>query len=398
MTTEPIGDLNVVSIYQDLMKASTGQGSAYIRAKETMVSLLQDNSMTAAEKAAVISKTIGDISTSITSQALGAAIQIAKENRDAPYALAKLRADTELTQAQTTKTGKDSDMLTANIAKVTADKNTTIIQGWKVQADIYSKNGIDVSGVPATTTVLGISGLPKNTLASDHVGGEQAKASTYSTLAGASRKDGNVTISRDPITNNITGLYPTTPLNECLTGAQINVAIRQEKAFDDNKVQHAANSSSSMIGMLLSTENSSALDVNDIGLWRSAVTELNTPTSTSITSKTITITSIHTTTSKSGDVVISGTSTGLTFGTNLVVYLRNVADNSTSDMVVDIITSDGNSWSATLTVAQMNSVNTTANEPDPDTQVVDPLNGEITVSLGAKYSSVSDTVLTTITA
>ena len=276
--TEIVGNLNYLTIYKEIMKASTGQDSAYIRAKETLTAVLSDNGLTAEAKGTILSQTISGIASNITTQALNAAIQIAKENRDAPYMLAKLRADTELTQANKLKLEVDKVVSTATAAKIEADTKATIIGSWKVQADIYSKNGLNTDTQSITNPILGISLLAKNPLGTDVVSAEQGKAATYSTLASSAKRDGNVTITRDPISGHVSSLTPTTPNNQILAGAQIDVAVRQEKAFDDNKVQHAANSSSTMIGMLLSTENTASLTTADVDLWRSAVTELNTPT------------------------------------------------------------------------------------------------------------------------
>ena len=276
--TEIVGDLDYLSVYKDIMATATGQGSAYIKAKETIVDYVDKGQLDEREKAALVTKHITELAQSITTQALNAAIQIAKENREAPYMLAKLRADTELTQANKLKLEVDKVVSTATAAKIEADTKATIIGSWKVQADIYSKNGLNTDTQSITNPILGISLLAKNPLGTDVVSAEQGKAATYSTLASSAKRDGNVTITRDPISGHVSSLTPTTPNNQILTGAQIDVAVRQEKAFDDNKVQHAANSSSTMIGMLLSTENTASLTTADVDLWRSAVTELNTPT------------------------------------------------------------------------------------------------------------------------
>ena len=59
-----------------------------------------------------------------------------------------------------------------------------------------------------------------------------------------------------------------------LVTQQYNIAVRQERGFDDNMRQHAANSSASMISMLLSTDTS--VDVTPyLGSWTTALNYLN---------------------------------------------------------------------------------------------------------------------------
>ena len=273
--TEIVGDLGYITIYQDIMKASTGQGSAYIKAKETIVDYVDKGQLDEREKSALVVKHITELAQGITTQALNAAIQIAKENREAPYLLAKLRADTELTQANKAKLEVDKNVATATVAKLEADIKATIIGGWKVQADIYSKNGLNAEAQLITNPILGVGKLGKNTMATDYVNGEQGKASIYSTLASSAKKDGNVTITTDS-SGHVSNLVATTPNNEILTGAQIDVAVRQEQAFDDNKVQHAVNASSTFLSMLLSTENSILIG-DRIDIWDDAMGTLLAP-------------------------------------------------------------------------------------------------------------------------
>lgn len=116
-------DLQVISVYKDLMEASTGKGSAYIKAKETLVDLFKASTFTESEKASIIAQTISTIATSITSDAMATATQIAKENRDAPYLLAKVREETILAQETSNKVVKETAVASAQAAKILKDTN-----------------------------------------------------------------------------------------------------------------------------------------------------------------------------------------------------------------------------------------------------------------------------------
>jgi hypothetical protein len=259
---ELVGNLDVIPIYKELMAASTGQNSVYIRAKETLVDLLATGGLTSNEKATVISQTISTISSGMSAKAMDAAIKIATENRDSKYVLTKLREDTKLTTAQAAKVESD-------IAKTDKDVEVTTIQGWKIQAELYRDYGT-IS--PAITTVI----VPSNNYTDYGVKVEtlkKAKVDTFATYSNTYRTNGNVSYTADATTGQFITVGGDT---EGLTVAQTNVAIRQKQGFDDNQRQHVANSSASMIGLLLSTEASGINYEPYLASWTEATDYLNT--------------------------------------------------------------------------------------------------------------------------
>ena len=235
------GDLDVIPIYKDLMEASTGTNSVYIRTKETLEDMFKNDVIKAPERAAIVSQTLSTIATAITSDAMNAAIKIATENRDGVYALTKLREDTKLTTAQAAK-------IEADIEATEKDTNYKIMQGWKVQAELHRDNGVIPTSIALTSPLLGDAyddyGTKVETL-------NKSKVDTYATYANSYRTNGKVNYT----TNTNTGQFDNVSADTYgLTEAQTNVAIRQEKGFDDNMRQHVVNSSASLAGLLLSTE------------------------------------------------------------------------------------------------------------------------------------------------
>ena len=113
-----VPDLEVIDTYKELMAASTGQDSAYLKAKETLNDIISDNSMTGTEKSAIVAQTISAIATSITQSAMQTALAIAKENRDGKYALTKVMEDTKLVKEQTDKVAAENANLTAQHDKI----------------------------------------------------------------------------------------------------------------------------------------------------------------------------------------------------------------------------------------------------------------------------------------
>ena len=352
--------LTIVETYKELMKASVGTGSIYLKAKETMEAFLSAGEMADSDKAMILSKMLGDMSTSITNQAMNTALVVAKEDREAPYTLAKLREETKLIKEQIDKVAADNVLTTAQASKVDQDKNLGIIQGWKLQSDMVRENG--VTTFPSITTPqlpvgnVGARGMKWETE-------QQTKMSVYATLAKSYRESGVVTWTVDSGTNKINTITDLAPATPGLTKRQEEVAVRQEKGFDDNKRQHAANSSANMIGLLLSSEESSAITPADVAQWREAVGYLNTDNSGTPAP----IAGVITTTSfidggavsKAAGITISGTSTGFIPGTSINCVLSTGAnttyeESSTVSGLIQL--ENSNEWSITMNITDMDNL------------------------------------------
>jgi uncharacterized protein YfcZ (UPF0381/DUF406 family) len=262
------GDLDVIPIYKELMEASTGVNSVYIRTKETLEDMFKNDVIKDPERAGVVSQTLSTIATAITSDAMNAAIKIATENRDAKYVLTKLREDTKLTTAQAAK-------IEADIAATEKDTDYKIMQGWRVQAELYRDFGVNVDGLGLTNPITPSTsysdyGTKVETL-------KKAKVDTYATYANSYRTNGKVSYT----TNILTGQFDAVSADTYgLTAAQTNVAIRQKEGFDDNMRQHVVNSSASLAGLLLSTEQAALVGeaATVIATWNAAANYLSTST------------------------------------------------------------------------------------------------------------------------
>lgn len=276
---ETVSDLDVGSIFSELMKLSTDKNSLYIRAKESMIEYFasDDCILSEREKAEMLTTLVSNMAIQMTSSSLASAISIAKENRDGPYQLTKLREDTLLTQEQRDKLASDVDLTDAQTDKIKADSDMTVIQGWKIQSDMIRDNGTIQANMPTTATTI----LPSTAIGESGLKWEQeqqTKMSVYATLAKSYRESGVVTWTTDPVSGKVNTITDAAPLTPGVTKAQYDIAVRQKTAFDDNKRQHAANSSANMIGLLLSAEESGNITADDVTKWRTAVDYLNTPT------------------------------------------------------------------------------------------------------------------------
>ena len=259
-------DLDVKSIFNELMQASTERGSMYLRAKETIIDYVEKGQLDEREKAALVAKHITELAQSMTAQTLSAAVQVAKENRDAKYTLTKLREDTKLTTAQTQKLLADTD-------KTVIDNKLGIMAIKKAQAELYRDYGVNVSQLTtAVENLLIASNFDEAGTKYESI--KMAQANVYNGYATAYRQNGLVSIVTD------TKGYVTTGTTADTTGInywQAKVAERQEMGFDDNMRQHVANSSATMVSMLLSSEDASLSTQAQTVLdkWSTAVNYLN---------------------------------------------------------------------------------------------------------------------------
>lgn len=259
-------DLDVKSIFNELMQASTERGSMYLRAKETIIDYVEKGQLDEREKAALVAKHITELAQSMTAQTLSAAVQVAKENRDAKYTLTKLREDTKLTTAQTQKLLADTD-------KTVIDNKLGIMAIKKAQAELYRDYGVNVSQLTtAVENLLIASNFDEAGTKYESI--KMAQANVYNGYATAYRQNGLVSIVTD------TKGYVTTGTTADTTGVnywQAKVAERQEMGFDDNMRQHVANSSATMVSMLLSSEDASLSTQAQTVLdkWSTAVNYLN---------------------------------------------------------------------------------------------------------------------------
>lgn len=261
-----VGDIDITDTYQKLMKASVGQDSVYLKAKETLTDFYANSQgLTDIQRSTMLSDAIVSIAKQITSDAMQMALKIDTENRDAAYALTKLKEDTR--------------MVTANIAKIEKDTEDAdwavknrVMAGWKAQAELYRDYGVQAWNQTVTTDIIPQAAYTEYGIKTETL--KKAKADLYQSYASGYRNNGQVSVVLDANGN----LSSATADNNGLIAKQIDVSIRQEKAFDDNKRQHVANSSASMIGLLLSTQEAGINYTQYLDKWVASVDYLNTNT------------------------------------------------------------------------------------------------------------------------
>ena len=277
-TKEVVNDLDVLTPYSALMTASVNKDSVYIHAKETMDAFFANSNITDTEKATILSGMLTQMVTGVTANAMSSAIQIAKENRDGPYQLTALREETLLKQQQRDEIAQATANAVIQGELIKAQKDEIVIKGWAEQASMEKDLGVVLDNLPATTDTVKLPATAVSDKGTKWEQMQQLKMSVYATLAKSYRENGTITWTVDAATNKINTITDLAPATPGLTKRQEEVAIRQEKAFDDNEVQHAANSSANMIGLLLSASDPGALTTADVDKWRKSIDYLTTPT------------------------------------------------------------------------------------------------------------------------
>ena len=282
-----VGRLNVEGKFESLVGVAMGANSAYIRAKESMLEYFASANLSEREKADILSKLVGGMASSITGEAMQAAIKIETEDRDAPYALAKVVADVKNTQQAGKKVFEDTRLTRAEVDKIRQDIKSAKVEDAVKRAGVLSKTGIDIidsaGNAQYSNTVTSVFGDSQSAVITmDEVARRSQKVDRYTKLAASYMKDGSFDVTnwsdtvsigkttsnlsvtlKDANGNDVTGSV-VVPALDGLVGAQTQVAIRNKKGFDDNMLQHAVNASANTYGLLVSSQ-SPALDTPEGG-------------------------------------------------------------------------------------------------------------------------------------
>lgn len=252
-------ELDVVSKYTELMQATIGEDSLYVKAKETLHEIFNDFQLSEQERVAQVTGFVLNLATNLSNSAMQTALGWSKEERDGAYALAKLKADTEIALASIEKVKADiciaEKELELKCAEITAVSAASIRDNGRVQT--YEADGCKVAS-------LYDEGLKYEQI-------KQVEADVYRIHADNFRKSGIVVIGRDPDDNVVKGLSGD---EDGYTYQQIINAERQRIAYEDSKRNHVANSTASMIGQMLTAEE--APSAEDVQRWREAIDYLNT--------------------------------------------------------------------------------------------------------------------------
>lgn len=134
-TSQVSSTLDVVNKYTELVKASLGGDSVYIRAKETIEELLQDGDIDGAKKADIISNVIAGAVNGITGSAMSSALQWSNQEKE--LALKKLEMDEQLKILK-----KESELKDTQIEKLKTETRLALVESRRMfGAGVFDANG-----------------------------------------------------------------------------------------------------------------------------------------------------------------------------------------------------------------------------------------------------------------
>ena len=264
--------LDVSAKYAELIDRVTDGDSIYVRTKEALLAIFDDGAIDAGDKAQVLTQVVTQLNASIVTAALGTALQWAAQEKqlylqkiEAEYKLDLVKAQTDAQEAGMEATEADKQLKQAQLRRTygvpTVNRDgdvTALADNGKVyeeiqllQQEVINK-AADEEVIKATENKI--------------------NAEVHKTVADTYTNYG--TFNGYTLTpSGITGVSKTST-HDTLSDNQREIADQQAKGYVYNAWSNAASSASSMIGVLLSSDNGGAVTATDAELWRTAVTKL----------------------------------------------------------------------------------------------------------------------------
>lgn len=277
MTTTVISldtSMDVISKYKLLIEASANGESLYVRAREVIRALKEDNLITNGDEGAAIAQVVAQLSGSASGQAMSTALAWENAEKDLVLKKEELEKRIDLLKLEATKAEYDADL-----AKVT--KNAAEAKMIRE----YGSNIIYVNGSVATLPDEGrayeeIRSMKQATLNAEATEKsiesqtKQSMASTHKLIADTYVNHGmyaGYTITENGITGTqklSTGYVTLSEMNRVVAG-------EQAKGYVLNAYSNAASSSAGMIGTLVAAEIPGLDPTMYLQTWKSAVDKLN---------------------------------------------------------------------------------------------------------------------------
>ena len=277
MTTTVISldtSMDVISKYKQLVEASANGERLYVRAREVITALKEDNLITNGDEGAAIAQVVAQLSGSASSQAMSTALAWESAEKELVLKKEELEKKIDLLKIEATKAKYDADLakLTKNAAEAKMIRE-------------YGANIVYVNGSVATLPDEGrayeeIKSMKQATLNAEATNygikaqTEQAYASIHKLVADTYVNHGmysGYTVAENGITGTqklSTGYVTLSEMNRVVAG-------EQAKGYVLNAYSNAASSSAGMIGTLVAAEIPGLDPTQYLQTWKSAVDKLN---------------------------------------------------------------------------------------------------------------------------
>lgn len=246
-------DFDVLSKYESLVKESLDGESAYIRAKETLQELFDDNSISESDRSTILTGIIGAAVNTITTSSMSAAVQWAQAEKE--FALRKLEAELQLdilaeekalkkAQAEQIASNSRLAMIESRrmygIATFDANDNiTSLDESGKVWSDMQLTE-------TQKDKILADKGLVEQKVVESYAAVHKIVADTYVNY-------GNYTYSV-PAVSGIGTVTTQHGAYKTLSDTQREIAVEQAKGYTYNAWANALTGSASMLGTAIAAE------------------------------------------------------------------------------------------------------------------------------------------------
>ncbi len=262
------GELDVVEKYEQLMLTTLSEESLYTRAKETLFFQFAELQITEKEKAALTVDFTSKFTVELTKSAMATALAWSKEERDGAYELALIKANTSNALANYKKISEEICVLRKEDELKCVQIEATSAQSIRENGRVETYKLNDDGSMSCHASSLYEEGLK-------YYQTKQVQADSQKIFSETYRKSGVVQLGTDTDGNykGLTGnSHDVAGELAGYTAQQTANAERQRIAYEDSKINHAANSSASMIGQMLSAEVPP--ETQDVQRWRDAVDRL----------------------------------------------------------------------------------------------------------------------------
>ena len=266
--------LDVLDKYNQLINASADGNSLYIRAREVVEQLKQDNLITSADEGTIIAQTVAQLSGSASAAAMSTALQWSAKEKD--LVLQKEETEYKIDSLKLANAKAEFDRDSAEALKIYTQAKTIREMGKPVllNGNVVSlpDEGKEYQLILGLAKDLELKEVQKTNYTAQT---KQVQAQVHKLVADTYINHGmftGYTISENGIINASRQAQPFVTLSEM----NRYVAREQARGYALNAWGNAASSSAGMIGTLVAAEIANEPLVNSsIALWQTSVGKLN---------------------------------------------------------------------------------------------------------------------------
>ncbi len=245
-------ELEILTKYRSLVKASLDGESVYIRTKETLMDLFENRDFTSREKSEILSQVLGSLNSTVVSTAMGTAMQWASEEKSVELkklelekSLAIMEQDALLKELQRTATLRES--VDRQASTIRNYGTPTVVDG---VVTALTDTGKVYEDTRLTVQQVTNAGKEGDILA---VKEKEAQAMVHKIVADTYVNYGRYTYTLDSTgLTSVTDITP--PTHTTLSDTQQSIAAQQAKGYAYNAWANAVSGASSTLGTAMASE------------------------------------------------------------------------------------------------------------------------------------------------